>query len=277
MSDLVAPRIHVLIAREAPTALVIRRGPAKAVCTFSWDRKNDLLTLAQWLRGRIYERRADISPDGRHWIYFAMNGRWSGPAKGSWTAVASAPWLKARVLYPKGDCWQGGGLFLDNKRYWVNGGGCHGVAESAGTGLRHDDTYTPPAWYGGECLTGYFNRLQRDGWTMTSSQAGRTPHYHTVFERELDHGWTLQKICKVRTGREQGRAVYYDEHGLINRRDNMLEFPTWEWADWVDGALVYAEAGFLYRRHLKSATRLGEAKLIHDFTPYAFEARPAPY
>ena len=121
MKTLSPARLHVLIARDAPSALVIRRGRAKQVCTLSWDRTKDLVTLAQWMSGRVYERRCDLSPDGRHWIYFAMNGHWSSESKGSWTAVASAPWLKARVFLPQGDCWQGGGLFLflDEVKYEI--------------------------------------------------------------------------------------------------------------------------------------------------------------
>src|SRR2546426_11287690 len=70
------PRIHVLLAREAPLGLVIRRGPSKSVCTLLWDQERDTFKLGQWMRGRIYERRCDLSPDGQHFIYFAMNGRW---------------------------------------------------------------------------------------------------------------------------------------------------------------------------------------------------------
>jgi hypothetical protein len=54
---------------------VFRRGPVNAVCTVGWNRKTDEFQLGQWLRGRIYERRADLSPDGRHLIYFARGGR----------------------------------------------------------------------------------------------------------------------------------------------------------------------------------------------------------
>src|SRR6476646_2517331 len=118
-------RLHVLLASEARVGVVIRRGPARAVCSILWDRNTDKFETGQWLGGRIYERRADLSPDGRHMIYFAMNGRWSSPARGSWTAISKAPWLTAMVLMPKGDCWQGGGLFTSDSRYWVNGGGCH--------------------------------------------------------------------------------------------------------------------------------------------------------
>jgi hypothetical protein len=40
-----------------------------------WDRQRDTLKLGQWMRGRIYERRCDLSPKGAHLLYFAMNGQ----------------------------------------------------------------------------------------------------------------------------------------------------------------------------------------------------------
>src|SRR5688500_8741161 len=113
-------RLHVLLAREAPVGLVFRRGPSKQVCTFLWDRTTDRFTLGQWLKGRIYERRADLSPDGKHVIYFAMNGKWQSETGGSWTAISRAPWLTAIALFNKGDCWEGGGLFATKNRYWLN-------------------------------------------------------------------------------------------------------------------------------------------------------------
>src|SRR5512137_1328983 len=94
-------RLHVILAREAPLALVIRRGPAKQVCTILWNRRTDEFTLGQWLKGRIYEDRCDLSPDGRYFIYFAFGGRPQRQYK-AWTAVSRAPWLKAIALYSKG-------------------------------------------------------------------------------------------------------------------------------------------------------------------------------
>ena len=56
--------------------MVIRRGPSKSVATLLWDRKRNTFHMGQWLKGRIYERRCDLSPDGKYLIYFAMNGWW---------------------------------------------------------------------------------------------------------------------------------------------------------------------------------------------------------
>jgi hypothetical protein len=60
MPSVPPPRLHVLLARDAPVGLVLRRGPSKAVCAIGWDRKRDTFRVGQWLRGRIYERRSDL-------------------------------------------------------------------------------------------------------------------------------------------------------------------------------------------------------------------------
>lgn len=271
-------RLHVLIARNAPVGLVIRRGPAERVATFSWNRRTDAIVLGQWMKGYIHERRADLSPDGKHWIYFAVNGRWSDEAQGAWTAVARAPWLKAETLLAKGDCWQGGGLFLDNRSFWVDGGDCHEPLQLS-RDVKRKPYYEPSARYGSECLTVYYNRLQRDGWTLVSLASERGSGRITLFERRLPHGWTLQKICHANASnkRPQGTGVYWDEHALINETGDPLAFPKWRWADWVDDRLVYAEAGALYRRAIRNAKELDPARLIHDFNAYTFEERLAPY
>jgi len=99
-----APRIHVLLASHAPVGLLIRRGPSKSVATLLCDRRPDEFKLGQWLKGRIYERRSDLSPDGKYAIYFAVNGKWSSESRGSWTAISRAPYLKAIAFFPKCYC-----------------------------------------------------------------------------------------------------------------------------------------------------------------------------
>ena len=135
-------RLHVLLARNDAAAVVIRRGPSRHTAVIGRDRATDRFTPGQWLHGRIYERRCDLSPDGRHLIYFAMNGRGQSPARGSWTAISRAPWIKALSLFPKGDCWHGGGLFLSSREYWLNDGCGHAVLGNgsglAGPTMLHD-------------------------------------------------------------------------------------------------------------------------------------------
>ncbi|MGL4491097.1 MAG: hypothetical protein ACRCU5_16785, partial [Rhizobiaceae bacterium] len=84
----------------------------------------DTLEQGQWLKGRIYERRCDLSPDGQKLVYFAADFRSKAY---SWTAVSRPPWLTAEYFFPKGDCWGGGGLFDTDKSLRLN----HAVEEAS--------------------------------------------------------------------------------------------------------------------------------------------------
>lgn len=257
------------MASKAPAAVINRRGPSKTVCTIGWDRRKDKFTVGQWMRGRIYERRSDLSPDGKYMIYFAMNGRWHTAAKGSWTAISKAPYLKAVTLFPKGDCWNGGGLFTGRGRYWLNDGYGHAGMSDSHEVVR-DEEFRPEGGIGGECLGVYFPRLLRDGWKAL----GLHDQAH-VFEKPFARGWSLRKFAGYGGG--EGKACYSDQHQLVHhRRDIVIPFATWEWAE-VDGSrLVWADAGALYSGKA-SASGLCEAKSLADFNGLTFEPLAAPY
>ena len=278
------PRLHVLLARAAPVAVVLRRGPSKTVAAIEWNRTTDRFTIGQWLRGRIYERRCDLSPDGKHLIYFAMNGRWSSPTLGSWTAISRAPYLRAIALYAKGDCWHGGGLFVDNRSYWLNDGYGHKPLTATTEVHRADRAAYVPTW-GGECWGVYFLRLERDGWTPRPELAppSTVDAGMMVFDRPLRHGWVLRKRARAAVDHPPGRGVYFDEHELIEpNRDRRVLRHDWEWAD-VDGdRLVWAEAGALWAGRLTARSAklddpIDAPALLHDFTGMTFQAIRAPY
>src|SRR3954465_4729128 len=108
------PRLSVLLASKAPVGVILRRSPTKLVRLVIWDRANDRFKPGSWFKGRIFADRSDVSPDGRHMIYFAMGGvEWAIPATGgTWTAISELPSLKAAALWGQGDTWAGGGMFL---------------------------------------------------------------------------------------------------------------------------------------------------------------------
>ena len=56
----------------------------------------------------------------------------------------------------------------------------------------------------------------------------------------------------------------------------MLAFPEWEWADYVDGRLVWVVDGQLRTARLGRGKLAGE-KVVHDFNEMKFEAIAAPY
>lgn len=265
-------RLHVLLARDAKVGLVIRRGPSKSVCTVLWDRKQDKFKLGQWMRGRIYERRCDLSPDGQHFIYFAMNGRFQSETKGSWTAISRVPFLKAMNLFAKGDCWHGGGMFLSDREFWLNDGYGHTELKKSNQ-LRRNLNGQPKESFGGECLTIYYNRLQRDGWTMSNQEYQGA----TLFERKLPKGWRLRRLAFSEIGAPPGRGCYWDAHELRHEStETILAFPEWEWADFIDGRLVFAVEGKLCAARLGRGKLVGE-KILYDFNGMKFEAIAAPY
>ena len=267
MARVFPARLHVLLARNAPVGVVFRRGPANAVCTVGWNRENDQFELGQWLRGRIYERRADLSPDGRHLIYFARGSR------GSWTAISRTPWLHAITFFRKDDCWQGGGLFTSNKKYWLNG--CHSsVLESPE--LCEDTQYQPEGSFGAECPSVYYPRLLRDGWTLEIQVGPGRVGPCTVFVKPLANGWVLRKFAYADTNHPEGSGVYWDEHELEHpTRKTLISVPAWEWAEREGPAVVWAEKGVLWRAAV-TLTGPAPGEPLYDFNSMRFEARPAP-
>ncbi len=270
-------RVHVILAREADYGIIIRRGPSKSVCTLGWDRKKDRFQIGQWLRGRIYERRCDLSPDGRHLIYFAMNGRWSSKVKGSWTAISRTPYLKAIGLWANGSCWGGGGLFMSDSTYWLNSYMFGHDEQKRPPNLREHKEFPFHESYGGECLGVYYIRLQRDGWALLRHGEENRTHGYSVFEKELPKGWTLEKTAHSTLGHSVGKGCYYDTHRLIHKERGIAQdFPGWEWADWDRTRLVWVEQGVLYKSQLTSKG-VGFARQLHDFNPMEFEPIAAPY
>jgi len=262
----------VLLARDAPFGVVIRRGPARHVALLGWDRETDRFERGQWLKGRIYEHRCDLSPDGKHFLYFALNARWHQEAKGSWTALSRAPYLKALALWPEGDTWGGGGLFLSNQKYWLTNGPGEPLRDESG--LRCIATL--PAPISGFADRGlYFARIQRDGWTKRPDLSAT--HAITVFEKPLSDEWMLRKRAHMMAPNAPGRSYYFDEHDLVNTHTGEISpHPEWEWADRDRDRLVWAEAGQLWTGRLTSAG-LEHASMLFDFDPLRFENRVAPY
>lgn len=276
-------RVHVILAKNSPNAVVIRRGPSKQVCTFLWNRETDEITIGQWLKGRIYERRCDLSSNGEYFIYFAMNGKWDSETKGSWTAVSKAPFLKALDLHAKGDCWEGGGLFLDKNTYWLNDtyfNPDNTLMKSLE--LNHKRQYQPKGKFGSECTGVYYRRLIRDGWELIERKNKSKWKDVTTFVKPMVNGWQLTKLAHEEVDSPEGKGCYWDEHILKNTVTG-AEFikDDWEWAE-LDLSLgresvIWASDGCLYRASLQDNLQLTDVSLVHDFNPYTFENIIADY
>jgi len=273
MEDEFPARLHVIIAREAETAVVIRRGPSKLVCSIGWNLSNDTFELGQWLRARIYEKRCDLSPDGQYFAYFAKRGA------DSWTAISRTPYLKADAFFSKGDSWNGGGLFTSNSKFWLNDGphSKHTLRDKHYR-VRLDTTFSPKEWYGNETPGIYYLRLMRDGWEKISDSKLGSWHDITAFKKKLSQKLVLRKNCHSQLGSPKGKGSYWDEHQVeLVSSGEVFSFPDWEWADLHSESVLFAEKGVLYRWQCSTDIESVRNNAIKNFNSMKFEPIRAPY
>lgn len=124
-------RIDGVIARDANTAVIFRRGPSRLCKLLIWDLNSDEITGGQWLQGRVYTKRCDVSPDGKHLVIAAANYSVSHRKKNQatvsdlrmtdgWTAISKPPYFTAVALWFTGCAWNGGGIWNTNEELWIN-------------------------------------------------------------------------------------------------------------------------------------------------------------
>jgi len=257
-------RLFVLLSQDRTRNIVLRRGPSRQVACFLWNRKNDTFELGQWLKGKVYDHRSDISPDGKHWIYLAMSAKNAD----TWTAVSRTPWFTALDYYP----WCG--LFLNNFSYQLNGSGAQngqrrnsGLNDMKSTGRK--DGVGRMHWG-----TLHLRRLLRDGWEHISSPYDTGDHLTRV-SKHISTKWTLVKC--IGGGQRENRSLDQEKHELINRHDGtVIKFHHWEWADLDEGKIVFAMHGCMHRAPISRQKGIGRSKRIHDFNGYKFEQRTMP-
>ena len=263
------PRLHVLLARAAPAALVIRRGPADFCTLFAWDRRSDRFTQGDRLRARLYPLRSDLSPDGRHLLYFALDGKSFSDTQGSWTGISVAPTLRASALYANGSTYGGGGLFKSAGEYWLDdaSGWPHETKAEMPTLIRRPSPPWRDAAIEETCRAIYPYRLLRDGWTLARPGP---PDGMLHFEKAVGPHWVLRQA--FRAGGNAGVSVESGPgrnlHELFNARTGQtLPCPDWEWADLDGDRLVWAAQGRLCTGQPDARGDGFEERVLHDFNP----------
>ena len=182
-------RLFVIPARNAPRALIFRRGPSKWTQLILWHTQTDTFEDGAWFNGRIYSERCDISPDGTKLIYFAADyrkpaaydfaGNKATAFPETWTAISKVPWLTALCVWPNSGTYFGGGLFPDDREIWINQDNCRGL------GFVQQRTLPLPADWKIDYTHSFYDhdwhqlfRLERDGWKPVVPYAtGSVPVY----------------------------------------------------------------------------------------------------
>ena len=264
---MVAPRLHVLTAEASNDAVILRRGPTRQVASIGWNRATDAFELGQWFNGRIYEHRSDLSPDGRHLVYFAGKGGLPDGRPPWWTAISRAPYLHAVAFLPQTHTWHGGGAFTPTGEVFLNGGG---TLPAGADGLVQAPSDAMPHGTDGFHMGGlYAAMMKRRGW-----RSDDRPGYDVKLWRTLESGWQVELTFEISA---KNRTIIANRYALVRPGQVRVEYPGWEWAEaWHDG-LHFAEQGALHFTHIGRDGQLKDRRLIRDFSGMTFERLRAPY
>ncbi|MDF2116802.1 hypothetical protein PY365_14550 [Roseiarcaceae bacterium H3SJ34-1] len=271
--------LYALVAREARIAVVFRRGPARRTQVLLWRLDTDTVESGQWFKGRIYERRCDLSADGTLLALFCASFR---KPLFSWTAITRPPYVAPLALWPKGDCWGGGGLFDGGVLKLNHGSGAAGDPQESG--LKLDPAFRLPAHLSMQPLPMPLGqglgrgeddpirvlRMERDGWQWIGAKPG--PHIrqtksnvYQVFDKPFvarraigghQSGPLFLQLQHHAIAENQGR--WYLETAQIVDGENRALFDLGR-VDFADldpnGDVLYGTKGWLCRLPLAQWTR----------------------
>jgi hypothetical protein len=277
------PRLAILFAREAERAVIFRRGPSKQVELLQWDVSRDKIAKGHWFKGRIYERRCDLSPDGRYLVYFAKKHNASSNEDDvytySWTAISRPPFLTALALWPKGNSWHGGGLFRSNSVLELN----HRLDRAVphpGHVPSERLTVIPDPNADGEDDPIYSRRLERDGWQLRQAWkvefGGIDGGYKTPVPevRERVHPKGYYTIVASRRIEGYASKETFQVEGARGPVPLALQRPSW--VDWDQrGRLVALHGGGVWAAKV-TRSEIGEFSRVADLTNHRFENRKTP-
>ncbi len=259
----------VILSRHASLGVIFLRAPANWTQIIKWNTTTDVFDMGQWFRGRIYERRCDLSPSGEKLIYFAAKHhlRNAHPSYTStWTAISKIPYLTALALWPNGGTtYHGGGLFAAENTIGLNSY-VHRHSNPARDlpAEAHPEHAPPPGvqivplvFTSGDGL--FPLRLVRDGWKLTTPGDVRVDG--SVIRGCLVRSSKHQPY-RLRLELDHRRAKYSLTDTTAERPENdVLDGASW--ADWDhDGRLVFARDGRLFRM---CADHSLECQLLADF------------
>jgi len=270
-------RLFVLLAGRAPVGLILRCGPTDWTQLILWHTDTDTFEPGQWFRGRIDFHRCDLSPSGERLIYFAKAYKPRSIALGyrdTWTALSRAPYFTALALWPMGDTWFGGGLFVTDRSIRLNHPPCTSDTHPDHP-ARNLQVRVEPMVFWETCVLD--ERMKRDGWTLRSKakRPGIAGQYPQELQKPDPKDRRLLILRDLSDGTLRKRPFWFD----VEYRRTGEEILTFEgeWADWdQQGGLAYASAGKLWRVTFPPRGRAPETREIADFRAAKPNPRPSP-
>ncbi len=282
-----AARLYVIVARSAETAVVFRRGPTKQVQLWRWHRRRDEFEPGQWLAGRVYERRCDLSPDGSLLVYFAATYRQPYP---TYTVVSRPPYFTALALFPKDDAWGGGGLFSGPRRLLLNHRAPAEMKLAPGFRLPKRLSVEPLGERsgGGEDSPIEDMRRERDGWRLVQ-EGGEHKHGRAaplwieydpprVHARHHPRSKDIRLEVRLAGIKEAAGPWYVHDHAVVAHGRQIEVYAHSDWADWdTNGDLLLARDGALWRASVDVRTGVvGALTQLIDLNAETFSRVPPP-
>lgn len=255
-----APRLHALMAQQAPIVLVFRRGPSDWYHLLRWHLKTNVLEPGVWVRKQLHPRCFDLSADGELLIY-QLSGAFDGFYR-VYEGVARAPWLHPLTS------WEGQG---------PAGLGWRFVKTSSGQGERMTVQAGEKKFTLQEQEPIAFRRERRCGWTAAPDcpppdRRDGQPH-PVILQKPSPNGQILLRLNGTAVDIVRENSASYE---LVYAPDRRVALDDTVWAEWdSEGRLLTATAqGWLHMEELKGETRVKIAS--HDLANLTPDPKPAP-
>ncbi len=290
-------RIYGILAPKAKRVVLFRRGPSQHTLQLVWDLETDRVTPGQWIKGKVFVERSDVSQDGRYLIaavsnYTRMHGE--NPLD-FWTAISRPPYFTAIAFFESTSTYEGGGFWKSKTEVWLNNFiGCweekQGVKPPVKAVLMHSAGISGPvlwdqimlkrAWKVETRLEAVFWERNGEDRRQAAIALGFDPAFVVDYPRRgaklVQTTWTRPfKYGSMTCSDLWDRTVWQllDLEGSVVREWTApTDQPFWLEVDHND-LPIFSEKGCLYRW---TGFPHGEPTLVADLNPYTFQPVPPP-
>lgn len=282
----IPPRIFGIVASEAPVAVIFRRGPSKQTQMLTWNLETNEVIAGQWIKGRVFFRRCDLSPDGTHLVgafsnysrrqYEAVIKQYNMPEHYGdfWTAVSKPPYYSAIGLWFLCGSYNGGGTWIDNRHLGFNNQPYAYFQAKPLRGFKVTELHLEP----GEDRSIWNLLLEKRRWELSKPYQYLEGHptdgpRKKVFPRGEIH-FAEQAVAPDFLGSTVETWDLRDRKGNVVRAWENTE-PDTVWID-VDhrGRLLIGDQGCLW---VWEDFPTGEPRMIIDLSGNVFEEAAPPY
>jgi hypothetical protein len=267
--------LYCIPATGAPVLAVLARAPDQWWMVARWDLATGELSRGAWLRGTMYARRCDVSPDG-DLFYYLLAKQSQRPFMGmvgrqTFSAISKLPWVTALAAWREDGARAGSGgyHFVEASERWDIGAPQHG--DAAPVRARRGLAATEPIQYATE---------RRRGWVEHERCPPRAPG-------DLADELRSAVLAKPRPGEPDVRLVLVDrgldDHALgaidgrapeyaIERPSGTTDLDGVVWADWdpIGRLLVATDES---RLEIRDPSTI---RVVHHHDLANLEPRPGP-